>query len=75
MSNKLVKGVCYIYVCYPIISRDDDKETYLVDWSEMESFTTPERAVAFCKEHYAKYVITVEQCDKDLFKQLRKEGQ
>jgi hypothetical protein len=72
---KLSKGVCYIYVCYPIKDRDDKQEMYAVDFSEMESFTTIEKASAFCKEHYAKYMIAVEMCDKGLFDQLKKEGQ
>ena len=61
----------YIYVCYPIISRNDKKMVYLVNFEEMESFSTMSKAVAFCQEHYAKYVVAVEKCSKDLYDDIR----
>ena len=44
---------------------------YLVDFSEMSSFTTISRAVDFCKMYYAKYVIAVEKCDDELYKDVK----
>ena len=68
----------YIYVCYEIINRcdsDDGSITWMVNGDDMESFTTSEKAVEFCKAHYAKYMIAVEKCDEELYKQLQAEGQ
>jgi len=60
----------YIYVCYPIIHRDDDSTTYTVAFEEMESFKTIKEAVAFCKENYAQYLIAIEKCDKEVYENV-----
>ena len=62
--------VYYMYICYPIIRRNDKKGEYIVSFNEMESFKTIKEAEKFCKENYASYLIAVEVCDKDLLKEL-----
>ena len=62
----------YLFTCYQIKSRDDNKDTWEVSFQDnCESFTTMRKAVEFCKDNYAKYFIAVEKCDKDLFKEIK----
>lgn len=61
----------YIYVCYPIVDRDDKNDMYAVSFSEMESFSSMELAVEFCLRNYAKYMIAVESCDEEVFNAVR----
>lgn len=62
----------YIYVCYPIVDRDDKEDMYAVSFSEMESFSTMKLAVEFCLRNYAKYMIAVESCDEEVLKEVKK---
>ena len=57
-----------LYVCYEIV--DGSQGTYDVD--ECESFTTLAGATKFMKENYARYVMTIENCDDDVFKEVKR---
>lgn len=62
----------YIYVCYPIIKRNDDKGTFIVDFgTEMESFISMAKAVNFCKSNYGQYLISIESCDEEIWKSVK----
>ena len=61
----------YIYVCYPIIKRNDDKCHYTLDFNEMESFASIKQAVNFCKNNYANYMIATEKCDKEIYQSVK----
>ena len=62
-----MKKQLYIYVCYLITKRNDNKETFTVDFSNCESFKTMAKAVNFCKKNYANYMIAVESADYEVW--------
>ena len=62
----------YIYVCYPITDKDDEKGNFIVNWSdEMESFITMKEAVEFCKGNYAQHLISIEKCDEEVYQDIK----
>jgi len=57
-----------IYVCYEIT--DGSQGIYDVD--ACESFTTLNGATKFMRGNYAGYVMAIENCDSDLFKEVKR---
>lgn len=68
----------YIYVCYEIVDRDDEKQHFIVDFggedSDCESFTSMNKAVKYCKENYATYMIAIEKCDREVYNEVKNFG-
>lgn len=57
----------YLYVCYKI--KDGFKGHY--DVEDVESFASLIEAEAFMSEHYAQYVLAIESCDEELWREVR----